>query len=82
MEMDEQSVTYLWLNDGRLANDEYINDEYIIDGYFILAIKSFEFREDVSKCNRKKLSGKSDAHVPAYLIGRLAKSETAGEWCR
>lgn len=73
MEEKGQSVTYLMLNDEKLKKDEYV-----IDGYFTLAIKAFEFCGDLSKKGRKRISGKSDDFVPAFLIGQLAKSTSAG----
>lgn len=73
METAGQAVTYLMLNDDALEDNRFI-----IDGYFTLAIKAFEFKSDVSKKGRRKLTGKSDDFVPAYLIGQLAKSTSAG----
>ncbi len=73
MENKGQSVTYLVLNDERLKKNEFI-----IDGYFTLAIKAFEFCDNLSKRGRRRISGKSDDFVPAFLIGQLAKSISAG----
>lgn len=73
MEVAGQAVTYLLLNDHALNNNQFI-----IDGYFTLAIKAFEFRSEISKHGRRRLTGKSDDFVPAYLIGQLAKSSSAG----
>lgn len=72
MESKGQSVTYLMLNDEKLKENKYV-----IDGYFTLAVKAFEFCENLSKRGRRRISGKSDDFVPAFLIGQLAKSASA-----
>ena len=72
MENTGQSVTYLILNDAC-----YREDKFIIDGYFTLAIKAFEFRDGLSRNARRRLTGKSDDFVPAFLIGQLARSAAA-----
>lgn len=72
MENKGQSVTYLMLNDKKLKENKFV-----IDGYFTLAIKAFEFCDNLSKNGRRRISGKSDNFVPAFLIGQLAKSTSA-----
>lgn len=72
MERDGQSATYL------IVNEQTIDDGQIqIDGYFTVAIKTFHFNDSISKRKRKKISGKTSDYIPAYLIGQLAKSESA-----
>lgn len=72
MEIDKQSATYIIVND-----DEFQNGEMSIDGYFTIALKTLKFAEHVSNRTRRKISGKKDEYIPAYLIGQLAKSKTA-----
>lgn len=72
MEIDKQSATYIIVDDEKCDNGEKT-----IDGYFTIALKTLKFTEDISNRTRRKLSGKSDEYIPAYLIGQLAKSKTA-----
>lgn len=72
MEIEKQSATYLIVND-----DDFKNGLMTIDGYFTIAIKTLKFAEEISKSTRRKISGKKDEYIPAYLIGQLAKSKTA-----
>ncbi len=74
MELDGQSVTYLITNDEAMSRGDTV-----IDGYFTIAVKTFQFSGDISKRTRRKLSGKKDSYVPAYLIGQLAKGVSAGK---
>ena len=69
MELESQAATYIISND-----DEYKNGNLVIDGYFTIALKVFHFI-NTSKNKIKKISGKREEHVPAYLIGQLAKRE-------
>lgn len=72
MELDGQSATYL------IINDEAQEKGYrVIDGYFTIAIKTLHFDDKISNNKRRKMTGKTDDFVPAYLIGQLAKSDSA-----
>ena len=71
MEKLGQSATYIISND-----EEFEKGNLVIEGYFTLALKAFHFC-DTSKRRIKKITGKGEKYVPAYLIGQLAKREGA-----
>lgn len=71
-EEKHQTATFLSINDEKLKSGELQ-----IDGYFSLAIKVFEFSDEISNRKKKLLSGKSDKQVPAFLIGQLARNDCA-----
>lgn len=71
-EQNQQTATFLLFND-----DASKNNRLQIDGYFSLALKVFYFEDAISNRTRRKLSGKADDQVPAYLIGQLARSDNA-----
>lgn len=74
MEKKFQTGTYL------IADDEKLKDNiFEITGYFSIALKVFKFENTLSKRARKRLSGKSDDYVPAFLIGQLAKCDNASK---
>jgi len=63
-------------NSNRARTYLYIDNRQIL-GYFAIAIRDLEIQNTVSKNMRKKLTyGLTDInHVPAYLIGQLAKCD-------
>lgn len=70
-EKDKQASTFLLFNDN--------SDHLQLDGFFSLAIKVFVFREEISKNKRQKISGKREDHVPAFLIGQLARNDSSSK---
>ena len=71
-EQQQWTVSFLLFND-----EEAANRRLKLDGYFSLALKVFYFDDSVSKRKRRKMSGYADDQVPAYLIGKLARSDDA-----
>ncbi len=69
-ERDQQAATFLLFND-KASKDGHLQ----LDGYFSLALKVFSFEGDISNRTKKRLSGKTDNQVPAYLIGQLARND-------
>ena len=71
-EENRQTSTFLLFNE-KAAHNGHLQ----LDGYFSLALKVFSFSEDISNRQRKKISGKTDREVPAYLVGQLARNDSA-----
>lgn len=62
------SSTFLIFND-----EELEKGNLVLDAFFSLALKVFEFSDEVSKSDKKKACTNEDS-TPAYLIGQLARS--------
>ena len=58
-----------------------LNDEVEIIGFFTIGIRDLEIKSAVPKNTRKRLTyGMTDVkHIPAYLIGQLAKCDTCSD---
>ncbi len=73
MERRGTTRTYLILNDDRWAEGEVL-----IEGYFSIALKVLFFSKDIDAGLLEETFGNpKQVNCPAYLIGQLARSETA-----
>ena len=73
MERAGDTRTFLIIND-----ELWQQGEIQIDGYFSLALKILAFGKSINKDFLKNLfDNENKSNCPAYLIGQLAKSETA-----